>query len=188
MQEDARLSQQEIEGLIEDGIQSVCSKILEAEGVKSGDIAIDLAHRLALVQEQLAEVLTDWRDSRLPDREASAESVREGAAVGVEQSAAEQEGLTLYRAEAQSRNFAFEGFGDSEASAKRCLEKGLRSHERHCRADGRSVALTFVEEMMEDARIVKMTAGECLRDYEPIDMDFSKRDKQQNRKPPEMER
>jgi len=66
------------------------------------------------------------------------------------------ETLTLYRAETDTRNFAWEGVGRTEREARDVLRRTLREHTEYSAKECR--------EMAKEANVVEMRAGMGLRD------------------------
>lgn len=70
----------------------------------------------------------------------------------------------LYRAQVETRNFDFEGFGSSALLARRALKAGLERHaEQYGLTDPK-----WVDETLADAFTIKMVAGKAMRDREEL--------------------
>ncbi len=60
----------------------------------------------------------------------------------------------------ETPNFVFHAAGKDEAQARGALRAGIREHARQTGAD-----IEFMLGCVDEANIIDINAGECLRDY-----------------------
>lgn len=67
--------------------------------------------------------------------------------------------MTLFWINIETRNFSFDSFGATEELARDSARKGWAEHCRQTGAD-----LDYIEDELEDARVLEIHTGSCVRD------------------------
>lgn len=70
----------------------------------------------------------------------------------------------MYKLSTDTRNFSFEAYGNTEEEATAAMRAGLEVHRNQCP----SIKPEWVDEIIADANLTHIKAGQCYRDNDVL--------------------